>query len=110
MRLLKDTCYELYEKACDRCGKCPFYYYERGWEDVDECCEIKGWSWDEGLCINMFLPLWLLKIKYKMYQDKQDRKYARYEKKMIKKANKCPKKCEECCWEECGFIHHNNFC
>lgn len=98
---------KVYDKLCNRCVKCPFYYYTRGYEDCDEGCEIKGYDWDSGLCVNMFIPKFILKIKYKMFVRKQQKLYEDYEKKMIKKANECPKKCEECYWEDCEFIRED---
>lgn len=92
MKSLKDKYYELYDKTCDRCTKCPFYYYERGWEDNSEGCELKGWSWDEGLCINMFLPQWILKLKYRLYRYKQDKFYRKY----LQDNDGCIDECDRC--------------
>lgn len=85
----------------DRCTKCPFYYYEKGWEDINEGCEIKGWHFDEGLCVNMFLPVWFLRLRHKLRDYALDRKYKKDEKRMIKKCGKCKYRNSDCNLDEC---------
>lgn len=88
-------------KLCERCGNCPFYYYERGLEDCDEGCNLKGWSWDEGVCLYMFLPRWVAKIRRKWEEHKEARWYNKREKKLKAIYENCPYKSDGCHYYKC---------
>ena len=89
------------DKVCKRCSRCPFYYYERGPEDCDEGCGLKGWSWDEGICLYMLLPRWMAKIRKKFEEYKEERWYRKRENKLKAIYKKCPYKSEGCHYYKC---------
>ena len=91
------------DKLFGRCGKCPFYYYEQGWEDCSEGCIIKGYDWDSGICKNMFLPLFILKIKYKLWNMKEEIMDRKYEKEIEEKCKKCKTETCLCNPDDCNL-------
>lgn len=94
---------KLEEKACERCGGCPFYYYDRGPEDCDEGCGLKGWDWNEGICLYMLLPRWMAKIRKKIKEYQEYRWYRKHEDKLKVIYKKCPYKSEDCNYHKCRY-------
>lgn len=88
------------DKLYERCSNCPFYYYEEGWEDCSEGCLIKGSEWDSEICVNMFLPRFILKIKLKLWEAKEERMYRKMDVRVNQKPVSVTCVCDKCEYEE----------
>lgn len=60
-----------------RCAKCPAAWSSCDyWGEWDEGCELHNDYF--GFCKNAFLPHWIIRLKIKLWQRKEDRRFDAY--------------------------------